>query len=463
MSNNITVGSLLSDKDKVTLSQNDLFDRVINLKLVTGDFNASATPSGSVALTKDTFVIRSDYELVYPDLGINAVFKEGSIPSRKYNIRKCQYKPSIKVQFKNVSPTTNIEMDIFIGNFYMIDANGNKLMSFNNSTYPLRHIELQMGYFGQFSKNPPKNIEEYFDFKAGYGIDVISLDVQYVTTESLPPDYTLHIHAYVGSNNVSSPVGETGIYKYESLTKSSYVFGSSSASDDRTLIDQIFYENVTRRYMKSTVSEDGIVVTDGQMTTTVADKKGIRVYTSNGVKELSKIRLQRTLVSGDEEQEDTETIVADGKTAEGFFNDVKSWFCCTMKKRTLTNGDWLVYLAEEESNVDELEKRVTESRKEEDKLTAISAYGNILPAVYNINIDAMATITAPFFYFIEPFEYVYFENRYNLSNLVSYWAGITGRMNKFYCIQQSISFATVEEINEMMLVAVSNEDSSLGE
>ena len=49
-------------------------------------------------------------------------------------------------------------------------------------------------------------------------------------------------------------------------------------------------------------------------------------------------------------------------------------------------------------------------------------YDNKLPAVYNINIDSVATIVCPFFTFIEPFQYIEFESRYALTSLVSYFA-----------------------------------------
>ena len=142
MSNDF-VTQFLADKDKVSISANDMFDRVINLKLYVKNKDGTL---------KDTYVIRSDYELYYPNL-MNKVAHndiESFISQNDCIIRKCQHKPSIKVQYKRVSPTTSIEVDIFISNFYMLDKDGNLLSGFNNDTYPLSRIDFAMGYFGQF-------------------------------------------------------------------------------------------------------------------------------------------------------------------------------------------------------------------------------------------------------------------------------------------------------------------------
>jgi hypothetical protein len=80
----------------------------------------------------------------------------------------------------------------------------------------------------------------------------------------------------------------------------------------------------------------------------------------------------------------------------------------------------------------------------------------MLPCVYNINIDAMATIVCPFFTWLNPFQYFYFKTRYALSNTVSFYANYNPSVYKFFAINCLISFATVEDINEMQIMAVSN-------
>ena len=101
------VTTLKQDKDKVTLTNADFIDKVINLKLFV------ANPDGTL---KDTYVIRSDYELYYPDLMNNIVYNDmqSFISSKRCFIQKCQQKPSIKVQYKRVSANTGVTVDIFV-------------------------------------------------------------------------------------------------------------------------------------------------------------------------------------------------------------------------------------------------------------------------------------------------------------------------------------------------------------
>ena len=75
------VTTLKQDKDKVTLTNADFIDKVINLKLFV------ANPDGTL---KDTYVIRSDYELYYPDLMNNIVYNDmqSFISSKRCFIQK---------------------------------------------------------------------------------------------------------------------------------------------------------------------------------------------------------------------------------------------------------------------------------------------------------------------------------------------------------------------------------------
>jgi hypothetical protein len=87
-------------------------------------------------------------------------------------------------------------------------------------------------------------------------------------------------------------------------------------------------------------------------------------------------------------------------------------------------------------------------------------YKNKLPAVYNVNIDAVATIVCPFFTFIEPFQYIEFASRYALTSIVGYYANYKATINKFYAISAQTTFATTEDANEVQIKAVSSRDSA---
>ena len=53
---------LLKDEAKLKLADSDLFDRIINLKLYAGE----RKPDGT-SIVKDEYVIRSDWEVHYPE------------------------------------------------------------------------------------------------------------------------------------------------------------------------------------------------------------------------------------------------------------------------------------------------------------------------------------------------------------------------------------------------------------
>ena len=83
---------------------------------------------------------------------------------------------------------------------------------------------------------------------------------------------------------------------------------------------------------------------------------------------------------------------------------------------------------------------------------------NRLPAVYNIAYDkALCTITCPFFYFLTPFQKFYFASRYAVSSMIAYYLDQENKEMEFTMIWQSVSFATVENINDAQICCVPTE------
>ena len=81
-----------------------------------------------------------------------------------------------------------------------------------------------------------------------------------------------------------------------------------------------------------------------------------------------------------------------------------------------------------------------------------------IPAVYNIAYDnALCTITCPFFYFLTPFQKFYFASRYSVSSMVAYYLDQENKEMEFTMIWQSVSFATVENINDVQICCVPTE------
>ena len=78
-----------------------------------------------------------------------------------------------------------------------------------------------------------------------------------------------------------------------------------------------------------------------------------------------------------------------------------------------------------------------------------------IPAVYNIAYDkALCTITCPFFYFLTPFQKFYFASRYAVSSMIAYFLDQENKEMEFTMIWQSVSFATVENINDVQICCV---------
>lgn len=437
------VPAFLTDSDKVSLNQYDIFDRIINLKLT--------------AENGETYVIRSDYEMFFPEMMKTVAENDYQSFSalRKCQIRKCQYKPSIKVQYKRVSLNTDVMIDIFISNFVMLDKNGQIINGFNNQTYKLKSVALAMGYFGQFdalfSKRVPSSWWQLFNIgfteDTGYGINVITMDnVQYTQIDSLPPDMVLHIHGFVG-NHFSSPINSNGktLSSYKEIIQSSRVI-----STDKSFLEKVYFEYITKRWLKKSGSLADLSL---MMNDVVAEKNGIKVYLSkkavekskeiaktkykkdskgNLIVPLTKITLCDTAVS-------QMNVIANALGLEGFsFTTVD------------VSGDYIVFLKEELNDIKGLLKG-TELMTEYEKTQLHLTFNNQIPCVYNITSDALCTIVCPFFSIINPFEKLYFKSRYALGGIVTYYTNF-GQADEFYALWQNISFATVDDVNECMIV-----------
>ena len=95
--------------------------------------------------------------------------------------------------------------------------------------------------------------------------------------------------------------------------------------------------------------------------------------------------------------------------------------------------------------------------QEGDTVTRI--YHSVLPAVENITTDARCTIVCPFFFFLNPFDMIKFKSRYALGGVVTYYANFSVEESKFYALYMSVSFATVEDINECSIVCTGSKEN----
>ena len=457
--------NLLPDRAKsrgvYSFTQEELFDRVINLKLYT-----QSTSSNKIV---DEYVIRSDWEAYYPNLNKVAQGDGAMSDLKKFYFRRCVQKPSIKVQYKQIASGTAVEIDIYINNFAMLSSDGRTLMSFNALTYPLGMVELQMGYFGQFNTKP-ESMEEYFDFKRNKNADTLTINVGsgYVQTDKLPPDGTLHIHGYVGS--CYTPPVASADYKdtYDNITGVAVAYGDY-------LKDYIF-TNVTRRFVRKPLQYEEIDVDEEtgliswknipNENISWADKYGVHVYLSDALEKACNEKLNQPLIDADGnpiKQEDRKVIGHYSETVVKALNLVRSEMGVDMSFKALTDGNYIAYLSSESMDTALLHESLLKYKVEDVALmeegdTVNKIYHNVLPAVENITTDSLCTIVCPFFFFLNPFDMIKFKSRYALGGVVSYYANFTVEESKFFALYMTVSFATVEDVNECNIVCTGSRE-----
>lgn len=463
--------TLIPDEQKTELSVNDMFDRIINLKLTCVDEQGFT----------ESFVVRSDYELIMPNYGSDptkpTVPLDGELSPKmqgKYIIRRCSQKPSIKVQYKMVTSNLGIAVDVFINNFFLLTKDGKHLRSFNSEKYKIESVEIAMGYWGQFRvRNRLDEVptyDEFFKIKAPYGADKLTLTgAIVVTTDKLPPDSMLHIKGYV-ADVYSNPIDVA-----EKESASNAINGNPIATSKESLED-IMFKCVTRRYLNLHYFTDGkgseipdtkknIAVSDfvnykvpisydkktGMMFVPEAKQYGVKVYLSE---EAKKVKLNPVIDSKGQEKP-VSLVFENGWTVGQTIARIASYISGDLNFTYNLNGDVIVYTSLETNDIKKLHDTL-EKDKMYDNSTFKKKYDNKLPAVYNINVDAVATINCPFFTFFEPFQYIEFSSRYALTSLVSYFASYDPTIYKFYMINASISFATVDEVNDVQITAIAN-------
>lgn len=440
--------AFLQDELKTNLSPYDLFDKIINLKLTV---SAKDVNNGNINIVKDEYVIRSDYETYIPDY-ISAVARSNTPDLNTCVIRKCQQKPSIKVQYKQISNGTAIEIDIYVSNFAMLDAYGRTLLNFNNANYPLTKVEVMMGYWGQFKDIPHETVKDLFDFTPRFGARSITCTVDYVQTDQLPPDSVMHIHGYVG-NSFGSAVSELGAsdVTYEELKQNKTDAG----------IKSFLFENITRKYLKTpTISaEDNIKVDSktAKMDVDSANKFGVQVFCSDKLLAYDKEHQKDHQIIKDSSGNDVtnEVIGFTGVNIVNTLNQLRDFMGYPVCFKPLNDGNYIAFLEDESDDAESIANNFS-SLKE----TLVDSYWkNKIPAVSNITVDALCTIVCPFFYFVDPFDKLMFASRYALGGVVSYYADFTVKEDTFYALWQTVTFATVDDINECQIVCTGSKSN----
>lgn len=447
----IEQSGFLKDKYKPDLNNNDFFDRIINVKLVTSKGNE--------------YVIRSDYEIVYPAKSVGAVLSGKGFDrlQNKCVIQKCQFKPAIKVAYNQLSRSCIVGLDIYITNFYAFGNNGKTLMQFTSKDERLVSVEVAMGYWGQFKSLKPESIAEWKDFskfngKGRYGLQTIKSNVEYAKIDSLTPDAVFHIHGYCGSTDLpltSTVTDTTSLLQSEKAL--TYQTSSSSTLKD------FLTKTLSCRYLKNPLTdadmEKVIDSSTGLLKKTAVEDYGVKFYVSDGA-EAKFTDIAQPLIG------------ADGKKVNQVFNVSVSNCVQNALRNTLfeldpyflfqpiidgLTGDtaYMVFVKEEVNDLPTLREKFTGvSALPDNKID--SYYENILPAVYSITHDGtICNISCPFFTFIQPFSPVVFNSRYALSKLINYYASAESSGDIVYnVINVNISFSTCDSANEMLMLCI---------
>lgn len=433
---------LAYNTEKISNSADLIFDRVINLKF---------TATNKDGLTEE-FVIRSDFEAVYPKKNLDAVLKQDNHVSNMCSFRKCQYKPNIKVQYQQVAGSTMVALDIYVSNFFMFSRDGNCLMQFDSDNYTLQKVEIMMGYFGQFTKtfNPQEDgMDKFFTFKATEDIDKIDItNALYVTVDKLPPDYMLHIHGYVG-NTFGKPVDvQKEIKSFSDVLNSDIEFELNN-----TTLEKVLHNCITRRFVQN---EMDLPKKSGKslLSETEAKNIGVQIHLSDTLKN---IKITSENKDGNGAGTPNKLVINKGADLECALREISSNVFNFLYKMC-NNGSVVVY-----SSLDILDSSGNPNVAGIKKLSALidSSMTNAvknrqgqLPAVVNINVGAVSTIVCPYFGFLEPFQNFNFASRYSLSSIVTYYVGAELATYDFYALNVAVSFATVEDLNEMQIKAV---------
>lgn len=436
-----------SNSEKLNFDSSLLFDRVINLKFIT------EKPTDTIGkIVNDEYVIRSDFEVVYNNFNFSKVMGNSIVSGKNYYFRRCQHKPSIKVQYKQVSGGTNTEIDIFVSNFFLMDKDGNCIQNFDFANNKLSQVEIMMGYFGQFKKTFNPDLDDmlkYMTFEPTVDIDKITMrNVEYATFDKLPPDSVLHIHGFVGNISSKSLDNENEYITFSSLEAEGYTLDLSNKT-----YKEIFNTLITRRFLKNAVvdalSKDpetakSIVFNNKLLNEADAKRYGIQVKLDDKLSTLkfeAKPDAEGNTVSN--------TITLDrGETSLKSMNSICQKLNPNLRFCMLNNGNFFVYLYDKDTKVETLNSSLADVYT-----NAFAKRGGILPAVTNINTSPVASITCPFYGFLEPFQDFIFKTRYSLTNMITYYSGIEIKEYKFYAISVYVSFATVEDINEMNIKA----------
>lgn len=408
-------------KDKKPILASMLYDRVINLQFIREHDGTGNT------VKPTSFTLRSDYECVIDNR------------TGHYVIRKCVYKPSIRLEYKQLPGNTEIRATIFVANMHSYSLGANSNMSYVNANNPIKKIVCQLGYFAQFpnfNKMPDNGltVDDYFNLTASgvYPESVQTIDFMVLAEYPVnnPPDAEMCFECVIGS------VGQDFHAKE-----------SRSLPSDMSL-KAYLHEVITRQYPKKLLApEDSTVVRDGPMPegSELLAKYGTKVYLSDKASAISFTR-------------------SNPPTFPDKYNNVNtaiSWIVNNLKNELrfvpLVDGDYVCFVEGEDPYA------VLNS----DGLKGLLNDEIVLPAVYKISYGGTRTIQCMYFKDIRPFININFSTSYNLANRIGFfYSPSTGTKTdadknafNFVPVILTVRFATVEDTNMVEMMSIDKTDT----
>jgi len=446
---NIIGGTFVKEgKDSLELTANDLFDKIINLKFTCKRPGPNGAPPRS-------FTIRSDWEAVHHKNGTTS-------------FKACTQKPDIKIEYKQVAESVDIEVNIYVTNFFMGDGDSLDDGSlFTASGDPVQWCTIQMGYRAQFPK--PRNIEEYYNLAPENELQrgkQIRVQVLTAYPQSFPPDRVVYFQGIIGTM-------ETGLRWRHTEADLAPGYGDPQFPDDLSEIGGALFHLVTRRFIRPDVlhvvstdekaaNEKDIkqnidvadgdnwrrleLTEDGILSVEDAKKYGIRCYLSKTLQELE----PNALYGYGAAPEQIETMKPIPSTP---YNDEQNKVGAQLVSfqqqypflhwYILMDGNYYFYHVNDTDEDLWSDPFIKNFQKENTVF---------LPAIYDMTPSGTRNIRCPFISFLSSMTTVLFQSRFTVGTLVSYF--YPPKTNAFLVIISDVKFATVQDDNIMDLMCV---------
>ena len=461
--------SIKRGADSLTLTSEDLFDKIINLKFIRQDWTY--------------FTLRSDYEAVVDR-------------DNKVQYRVCTIKPQIKISYKQMANSVAIEVDIQVTNLYVDGANLEQA-----DKNPVRYIDVQMGYRKQFDDwtQPPWNtnsVSEFYAMRPSNNKSAIAnaqqtapnsnvsftsdnrqigriLRVTVLNTNQLgtPPDRVTQFNGIVGTvfNGLRWQFTEKSFDAF---------YGKTVDTSTTNELNEVFYNLVTQRFVNSQMYEHEVTeestgqklyiiekgegtlirrtmltLTEGRMSVADAWQYGVKVHLSKVLRDTPAYRLP---LFGLTEEEKSDVVLETMSKKPALMQDMQEQLSSqliaiqeaypSIRYFALSNGEYFVYHKKETDAMLWSDPWILDKEQRSGPLQ--------LPAVYDFTMEGVRKIRAPFVTWVSPGDIVAFQSNYSIGTLVSFYYYPKPGDNTFLVIFNNVKFDTTGEDNEMELTVV---------